>query len=107
MPSFHLIHPDGTRTTHAIREGLSLMRAATDDGVGEIAAICGGTMTCSTCHVYVDEAWAPKLPPVAADEAAMLEMTAAERRPTSRLSCQIVLAAALDGLTVELPATQY
>jgi 2Fe-2S ferredoxin len=107
MPSFHLIHPDGQRTTHAIRAGQSLMRAATDDGVGEIAAICGGTMTCSTCHVYVDPAWAGRLPPPTADEAAMLEMTAAERRPTSRLSCQIVLDAALDGLTAELPPTQY
>lgn len=107
MPSFHLVHPDGRRTTHAIRDGLSLMRAATDDGVGEIAAICGGTMSCATCHVVVDPAWAPRLPPVTPDEAAMLEMTAAERRPTSRLSCQIVLHAGLDGLTAELPATQY
>ena len=106
MPSFHLIHPDGTRSTHALRDGVSLMRAATDDGVGEIAALCGGTMTCSTCHVYVDTAWADRLPPAGADEVAMLEMTAAERRPTSRLSCQIVLGAALDGLTVELPAAQ-
>jgi 2Fe-2S ferredoxin len=64
-------------------------------------------MTCSTCHVYVDPAWAGRLPPPTADEAAMLEMTAAERRPTSRLSCQIVLDAALDGLTAELPPTQY
>jgi 2Fe-2S ferredoxin len=106
MASFHLIHPDGRRSTHAIRAGLSLMRAASDDGVAGIAAICGGTMTCATCHVYVADDWAARLPPPAPDEAAMLEMTAAERRPTSRLACQIVLHPGLDGLSAELPATQ-
>jgi 2Fe-2S ferredoxin len=107
MPTIHLTSADGQRTTVKAPAGESLMRAATDAGVSEIAADCGGLLTCATCHVYVSPAWADRLPPAAPDELSMLEMTAAERRPTSRLSCQIVLMDALDGLEVELPAQQY
>jgi 2Fe-2S ferredoxin len=83
------------------------MRAAVDGGIDGFAAVCGGCLTCATCHVIVDGAWAAKLPPPSADEQAMLEMTAAPRQPTSRLSCQIELTPALDGLVVQLPVTQY
>jgi len=83
------------------------MRTAVDAGIDGIAADCGGCLTCATCHVIVDAAWAEKLSPPTDDELAMLEMTAAPRRPTSRLSCQLVLSAELDGLVVQLPATQY
>ena len=103
----HLVDADGTRHELAGRAGQSLMRTAVDAGLEGIKADCGGVMSCATCHVYVDAAWASRLPPPGSDESAMLEMTAAERRPTSRLSCQIKLTPALDGLTVELPATQY
>jgi 2Fe-2S ferredoxin len=107
MPRIVLIAPDGTRTELQARAGQSLMRAATDAGVAEIVADCGGCLSCATCHVWVDPAWAERLPPVSRDEDAMLEMTAAERRPTSRLSCEIPLTEALDGLVVHLPPTQY
>lgn len=103
----HLIAADGRRHDVRARVGRSLMRAAVDGGIDGIAADCGGCLTCATCHVIVDAAWATKLPPPSADEAAMLEMTAAPRQPTSRLSCQITLAPELDGLVVQLPATQY
>ena len=103
----HLIHPDGSRQSLAAEPGQSLMRVATDAGVAAIVADCGGLLTCATCHVYVDPAWADKLPPVTEDEAAMLEMTASPRQANSRLSCQIVMQSALDGLTVTLPETQY
>jgi 2Fe-2S ferredoxin len=89
------------------KSGRSLMRTAVDAGIDGIAADCGGCLTCATCHVIVDAAWAEKLSPPTDDELAMLEMTAAPRRPTSRLSCQLVLSAELDGLVVQLPATQY
>jgi 2Fe-2S ferredoxin len=91
MVTVHLVAADGTR--HAIRgtEGDSLMRAATGAGVDEIAAICGGCLTCATCHVFVDPAWVGRLP----------------RRAESRLSCQITLAPALDGLVASLPQQQY
>jgi 2Fe-2S ferredoxin len=105
--TIHLRTHAGRARALSTRTGQSLMRAATRDGVDEIAADCGGCLTCATCHVYVDAAWFDRLPPIGADEQAMLEMTAAERRANSRLSCQIELTPALDGLSVELPERQY
>lgn len=107
MPRIVLIAPDGAHTEIQARAGQSLMRAATDAGVEAIVADCGGCLSCATCHVWVDPAWADRLPPVTPDEDSMLELTAAERRPTSRLSCEIPLTEALDGLVVHLPPTQY
>ncbi len=89
------------------RTGKSLMRAAVAAGVDGIAADCGGCLSCATCHVFVDVEWAARMPAAAADERAMLDMTATPRAAASRLSCQIELSAALDGLHVRLPATQY
>jgi ferredoxin, 2Fe-2S len=83
--------------------GESLMQAAVAANAKGIEADCGGLLTCATCHVYVREPFAGKLPPPQDDELAMLEFTAAPRRPGSRLSCQIELGPALDGLEVDLP----
>ena len=105
--TLHLTAADGTRRTLRSRPGVSLMTAAQAAGVDGIAADCGGCLTCATCHVYVDEAWRSRLPVPTADEASMLEMTAAERRHGSRLSCQIALDHSLDGLSVHLPDKQY
>ena len=102
-----LVEADGVAHDLRLPTGQSLMRAATDAGIDAIKADCGGLMTCATCHVIVDAEWASRLPPISADEEAMLEMTAAPRQPTSRLSCQIDLTDALDGLTAGLPDTQY
>jgi 2Fe-2S ferredoxin len=68
-------------------------------------AECGGAAMCATCHAYVEPM--AGLPPVGAVEEEMLESAAAERRPTSRLSCQIKLKPELDGLVVHLPDRQY
>jgi 2Fe-2S ferredoxin len=103
----HLIAHDGTRRTIAARVGSSLMRAAVDAGEEGIAADCGGCLNCATCHVIVDPAWVSRLPPASDDEGYMLEMTASPQQPTSRLSCQIALDENMDGLVVQLPATQY
>jgi 2Fe-2S ferredoxin len=83
------------------------MKAALAAGIDGIAADCGGCLTCATCHVYVSDEWLARLPEPGRDELSMLEMTASERRPGSRLSCQIALDDTLDGLTAELPPTQY
>ena len=80
--------------------------AATGAGVPGIVAECGGSAMCATCHVYVDPAWADRLPVPLPNELEMLECTAAERRPTSRLSCQIKLTAAMQGLVVQVPERQ-
>ncbi|WP_028007127.1 2Fe-2S iron-sulfur cluster-binding protein [Solimonas flava] len=83
--------------------GVPLMETLRDAGFG-IDGTCGGAMSCGTCHVYIDAAWAPRLPARSADEAAMLEALAdfVELRPSSRLSCQIPVDDTLDGLAVEI-----
>ena len=83
------------------------MEAAVAANVAGIEADCGGLMTCATCHVYVREPWASQLPAPEPDEVAMLEFTASPRQANSRLSCQLVLTQALDGLTVDLPESQH
>jgi ferredoxin, 2Fe-2S len=97
----------GSRGSFTVKIGQSLMQGATHAGVEAIAADCGGSLTCATCHIYVDTAWADKLPAPSADELSMLEMTAEPRQPTSRLSCQVVATAAMDGMVIGLPQTQY
>jgi ferredoxin, 2Fe-2S len=103
----HLVEAGGACHTLRAPAGQSLMRAAVNAGIDAIKADCGGTMSCATCHLYVDADWAARLPPPSADEDAMLEMTASPRQPTSRLSCQIALVEALEGLRATLPATQH
>ena len=103
----HLAEAGGKTHTLKAAVGYSLMRAATAAGIDAIAADCGGSLSCATCHVYVDAEWAARLPPPHDDERSMLDMTAAPREATSRLSCQITLTEALDGLSVRLPSNQY
>src|SRR5437763_16846339 len=106
MPTITFIHPDDRRETVNAEVGDSAMRTAFSHGIDEIVAECGGNAVCATCHVYVDEAWLPKLAAVAADEDDLLDGTASERRPNSRLSCQIRIRPALDGLVLHLPERQ-
>lgn len=106
MPTLVFVHPDGSRQNVAAKAGTTAMMAATAAGIEEILAECGGSAMCATCHVYVDEADMARLPPIQTMEAEMLENTAADRRPNSRLSCQIDITASLDGLVLHLPATQ-
>ena len=107
MITVHLIGDDGHTYTLRGQPGHSLMQAAVDARVAGIEADCGGMMTCGTCHVYVREPHASRLPPPDSVESSMLDFTAAPRKSTSRLSCQIALSAELDGLTADLPPSQY
>jgi 2Fe-2S ferredoxin len=81
------------------------MQAAMDSLVPGIVAECGGYANCATCHVYVDPAWADKLPAPEEAEEVMIE-SAFDVRTTSRLSCQIQVTPETDGLIVRLPVTQ-
>jgi 2Fe-2S ferredoxin len=105
MPRVTYIQPDGTPKVVDAPAGTTVMEAAIDNGVRGIVAECGGACSCATCHVYVDPHWADQLPPPDAQEEGMLGCVV-DRRPTSRLSCQIVLKPALDGLTVEVAPEQ-
>ncbi|MGH8830708.1 MAG: 2Fe-2S iron-sulfur cluster-binding protein [Polaromonas sp.] len=110
MITINFIASDGRSTSAKGKIGKSLMEAAVAAGIAGIAADCGGLLTCATCHVHVREpsaSGAEQLPPPDAEELAMLAFTATPCLANSRLSCQIRLTPALDGLTVELPLTQY
>jgi len=106
MPTVKYIQSDGSEQAVDAAAGTSVMQAAITNGVPGILAECGGAASCATCHVYVDEAWLDKCGPPGDDENEMLECTASERRPNSRLSCQIELCDELDGLIVRTPETQ-
>jgi ferredoxin, 2Fe-2S len=106
MAKITYVEFDGHSTTVDVPDGWSLMQAAISNNVHGIVGECGGSMACATCHCYVDEAWFSKLPPPEAGELDMLDMAAAEVKPTSRLSCQIKASPAIDGLLVRLPETQ-
>jgi ferredoxin, 2Fe-2S len=101
------IDAQGARQNVQGQLGQSLMKAAVAAGVEGIAADCGGTLSCATCHVLLAPQWLAVLPAPGADEQAMLELTASPRAAGSRLSCQIVLTQTLSGMTVHLPPTQY
>ena len=106
MPTIRFIQTDGSTRELSAPEGTSAMQVAMGAGLAGIVAECGGSAMCATCHVYVDEAWADRLPAPLANELEMLECTASERLPTSRLSCQIKMSAALDGIVLRLPPAQ-
>ncbi|MBI4291135.1 MAG: (2Fe-2S)-binding protein [Betaproteobacteria bacterium] len=106
MGSFTYIAPDGTVRSLEVPDGTSVMQAAIANGVPGIVAECGGSQMCATCHVYVDEKWLSKLAPMQATEDAMLDTAASERKPNSRLSCQIVMSQEIDGLVVHMPERQ-
>lgn len=106
MPHITYIEASGQSTTVALPEGWSLMQGATANGIDGILGECGGSCACATCHCYVEESRLGELPPPSENELAMLENVAAERRPGSRLACQIKATAALEGLVVTLPDVQ-
>ena len=106
MPRVTYIDAAGKETTLDIEVGTSVMQAAVLNGVDGIVAECGGSCMCATCHVYVRDDHLARTPPMQPDEDAMLEGTASERRPNSRLSCQLAVAPEMDGLVVYLPETQ-
>src|SRR3954470_5645230 len=103
MPSITFIHPDGRRQEIEADDGSSVMQAATAEGLEEILAECGGNCMCATCHVYVIGDPTGALPPPTPDEDALLDGTAAARRPTTRWSSHLP---ATQGLVLDLPARQ-
>jgi ferredoxin, 2Fe-2S len=86
--------------------GLTVMEGARDNGVPGIEADCGGACACSTCHVYVDAAWVGRLPTKDAMEEDMLDFAYQPDPVRSRLTCQLKVSDALDGLKVFMPEKQ-
>ena len=105
MAKITYVEHDGTEHAAEVKPGLSVMEGAIRNRIPGIDADCGGACACATCHVYVDEAWTAKTGEASAMEESMLDF-AEEVQPNSRLSCQIRVTDALDGLTVTVPERQ-
>ena len=106
MPKITYIDTGGTARTVEVKAGLSVMEGAIKNNVPGIDADCGGACACATCHVYVDPDWTGKLSTRSAMEESMLDF-AEGVEANSRLSCQIKVSDALDGLTVRMPESQH
>ena len=95
----------GISKTIDVENGLTVMEGAIQNDIPGIDADCGGSMSCATCHVYVEEKWLDKLPKAEDAEVDMIDM-AYEPKKNSRLSCQIIVSDKLEGLTVITPEKQ-
>ncbi len=105
MAKITYIDSSGAARTAEGEIGSTVMETAIKNGVPGIEAECGGACSCSTCHVYVNEAWRQATGEPSPMEEDMLDF-AFDVRPNSRLSCQIKVTEALDGLTVTTPERQ-
>ena len=106
MAKITFVQPDGKSQTVTAEAGMTVMETAKKNLIDGIEAECGGACACATCHVYVDAAWVEKVGKPADMEEDMLDF-AFDVRDESRLSCQIKVTAALDGLIVKVPAKQF
>ena len=100
------IEHNGTRHEVQVKPGKTVMEGARDNGVPGIDADCGGACACSTCHVYLDEAWVDRVPKKDAMEEDMLDFAYQTDQRRSRLTCQIKVTEAIDGLVVHIPEKQ-
>lgn len=105
MPSITYVEFSGEKHVIEVENGVSVMRGAIDNGVPGIDADCGGECSCATCHVIVADAWMDAVGTPSEGEESMLDLNP-ERETNSRLSCQIEVTDALDGLVVNLPEFQ-
>lgn len=106
MTRVTFITHDGEQYDIDAEDGQSLMTAAVDNDVPGIDADCGGSCACATCHVFIESVWTDKTNEQDEMEQSMLEL-ADDKQDNSRLSCQISISPALEGLTVRIPENQY
>ncbi|MEE9434392.1 MAG: 2Fe-2S iron-sulfur cluster-binding protein [Sphingorhabdus sp.] len=103
MPKVTVITREGDASEIEAETGLTLMEVIRDNGFDDLLALCGGCCSCATCHVHVDPAYAEKVSKMGEDEDDLLE-SSDHRDEHSRLSCQIEVTDAIDGLTVTIAA---
>ncbi|HSY87198.1 MAG TPA: 2Fe-2S iron-sulfur cluster-binding protein [Verrucomicrobiae bacterium] len=103
MPKVTWVLGNGKEITAEVPVGHNMMEAAVAHNVPDVIGECGGCLSCATCHVFVDPAWFAKTGGPSEMESDMLEITMVDRQATSRLSCQIISAAELDGLILKVP----
>ncbi len=101
MPKLVVVNRAGDEKVIEAETGLSVMEAIRDNGFDELLALCGGCCSCATCHIHVDAGDFAKLSPMSEDENDLLD-SSDHRDAFSRLSCQIQMTSALDGLKVRI-----
>ena len=101
MPQLIVTTRDGTEQTLSGASNCSVMEVIRDAGIDELLALCGGCCSCATCHVYVDPAFADRLPAMTEDESDLLD-SSDHRTAASRLSCQITFGPDLEGLRLTI-----
>lgn len=106
MAKITYIEHNGTEHVVDVADGLTVMEGARDNNIPGIEADCGGACACSTCHVYVHPDWVAKLPEIDPMEEDMLEFAFEPDTTRSRLTCQLKVSDALDGLVVQMPEKQ-
>ncbi|MGR3570414.1 2Fe-2S iron-sulfur cluster-binding protein [Brevirhabdus sp.] len=106
MAKITYIEHNGTEHVVDVANGMTVMEGARDNNIPGIEADCGGACACSTCHVYVDPAWVDRLPAKEDMEEDMLDFAFEPDTERSRLTCQIKVSDALDGLIVKMPEKQ-
>ena len=106
MAKITYVEFNGTQHVVDVANGLTVMEGARDNNIPGIEADCGGACACSTCHVYVDQAWVDKLPAKDDMEEDMLDFAFQPDAQRSRLTCQLKVSDALDGLVVHMPEKQ-
>ena len=106
MPRIIFITPDGERHEVEVQSGYTVMEAAINNNIEGIVAECGGACACATCHSYIDEAWLDRMPEMDDMEDSMLD-AAYERKPNSRLTCQLEMIDEWDGLVVHVAENEY
>ena len=106
MAKITYIEHNGTEHVVDVANGMTVMEGARDNGIPGIEADCGGACACSTCHVYIAPDWVEKVPEKQDMEEDMLDFAYEPDPARSRLTCQIKVTDALDGLIVHMPEKQ-
>ena len=106
MAKITYIEHNGTKHEIDVANGMTVMEGARDNNIPGIEADCGGACACSTCHVYIDPEWVEKIPAKDDMEADMLDFAWQPDAARSRLTCQLKVTDALDGLIVQMPEKQ-
>jgi 2Fe-2S ferredoxin len=101
MPQITVVDQSGSEKAIEAPEGRTLMEVIRDSGFDELLALCGGCCSCATCHVHIDPAFMDKLPTMSEDENDLLD-SSDHRNEFSRLSCQVPVTGALEGLKVTI-----
>jgi 2Fe-2S ferredoxin len=101
MPKLTVVTREGAKSTIESAGKISVMELIRDNGFDELLALCGGSCSCATCHVFVGPGFEDVLPPMSEDENDLLDVSS-HRQASSRLSCQIQFTDALDGLEVTI-----